>query len=257
MCLLFCFVLLHKIQYKQDYIALDTFKTGSGFTVTYHFYIDPKTDINQLKDAKAVVERPELWKVAINGQQVEKEDGDNYWIDRELQYFPVGEKLKTGENLLTLTADRMSVYAEVMPVYITGKFLVKPLKQGFEITGGKLDSLGSWQKRGYPFYSQKVSYTQKFNITRKNGSYLVRLGQWKGTVAEVFVNGEKAGLITWFPHELNVEPWIREGENEIMVKVVGSLKNTFGYFYKDSKKAWINGPGDWNNAPEKIPSYDQ
>ncbi len=246
----------HKIQYKQDYIALDTFRTGTGFEATYRFSINKNTDLQLLKDAKAVVERPELWKVAINGQPVETEDG-SYWIDREFHFFPIGDKLKKGENTLTLTAERMSVYAELMPVYITGKFKVNPLKQGFEIASGKLDSLGSWQKMGFPFYSQKVSYTQKFNISKTGTDYRVKLNQWKGTVAEVFVNGEKAGLITWYPNELNVEPYIREGGNEIMVKVVGSLKNTFGYFYKDSKKAWINGPGDWNEAPEKIPSPDK
>ncbi len=28
----------HKIQYKQDYLALDTFSAGSGFEMNYHFW---------------------------------------------------------------------------------------------------------------------------------------------------------------------------------------------------------------------------
>ena len=49
---------------------------------------------------------------------------------------------------------------------------------------------------------------------------------------------------------------VKEGDNEITVKVVGSLKNTFGHFFR-GEGSWISGPGDWNLAPEEIPSMDQ
>jgi hypothetical protein len=37
---------------------------------------------------------------------------------------------------------------------------------------------------------------------------------------------------------------------------MGSLKNTFGYFYKNNNR-WINGPGDWDTAPAKTAGIDE
>ncbi len=245
----------HKIQYRQDYVARDTFPDNSGFSASYHFTISRDTDQLQMQEFRAVVEGHELWDVYINDNLVQKEEG-TYWIDKDFHYFPVGRYLKQGKNTLTIKAARMSLFAELMPVYLTGSFLLQPLEKGFEITEGTINSLGSWKEQGYPFYSQKVSYSHKFNIDEPDREYFVRLNEWNGTTAEVFVNGEKAGQICWSPNELKVGHLLKEGDNQVTVKVVGSLKNTFGHFYKN-RSSWISGPGDWNISPEEIPSIKQ
>jgi len=244
----------HKIQYKQDYLALDTFKTGSGFEVKYHFAISGNADPETLNKLFAVVERPELWEVFVNDKKVVK--SDKWWIDREFFKFPIGGMVQKGLNTLMLKAPRMSVHAELMPVYIVGDFVLNPLKQGFEISAGKLSELGTWKSMGYPFYSQKVSYSENFEIQKSTSQFKVKLNKWNGIVAEVFVNQKKAGVIAYPPYELNIGKFIIEGKNEVSVKVIGSLKNTFGYFYKDNNR-WINGPGDWDTAPAKIPGIGQ
>ena len=86
--------------------------------------------------------------------------------------------------------------------------------------------------------------------------FKVNLSGWSGTIAEVRVNNQDAGIIAWPPEELDITQLLTEGKNEISVRVVGSLKNTFGYFYEDNNK-WINGPHDWNKAPENQPGIDQ
>jgi hypothetical protein len=244
----------HKIQYKQSYLAMDTFKTGSGFEVNYHFTISKSMDPKQLSLLSAVVERPELWDVYLNGKKLDR--SDQWWIDRDFHQFPLGDKVEKGMNTLTLKAQKMSVLAELMPVYIIGDFILNPLKKGFEITGGNMTKPGSWKTNGYPFYGQQVSYVQNFKVDKTARDFVVKLNNWNGTMAEVMVNGNAAGLILWPPYELNVGSWIKDGDNEIKVKVTGSLKNTFGYFYK-SNRQWINGPGDWDEAPADIPSLDQ
>ncbi len=244
----------HKIQYKKDYLMLDSlFDAGSGFEASYHFVINENLGTEQLRSIRAVVERPELWQVSINGQEVSTTEGE-FWIDREFPVFPIGEFLNPGKNTLSLKAPRMHILAEVMPVYLLGDFLLQPGKKGFEICGGEIDKLGSWQEAGLPFYSQKVAYSQNFEVEKKaEASYKVRLTNWKGSISEVRVNGEPAGLISWQPHELDVSSLIRSGENVVEVKVFGSLKNTFGFFYHDNK-SWIFGPHSWNEAPDHIPS---
>ncbi len=243
----------HKIQYKRNYLDLDTlFKDSSGFEVNYHFNINSNLSPEVMKAIRAVAERPELWKVTINGQAVSKQEG-SYWIDKDFPVYAIGDFLKPGTNTLTLTAPRMTILCEVMPVYILGDFLVKPAEKGFEISAGDITALGSWREAGMPFYSQKVSYTQQFTIEKKSESvYKIRLKGWSGSVAEVIVNGEPAGLIAWPPYEQNVTSFLKEGTNEITVNITGSLKNTFGFFYQKND-GWIFGPSSWNNAPEKNP----
>ena len=146
-----------------------------------------------MKSIRAVVERPELWSVSINGKEISKIEG-SYWIDKSFPLFVVGEYLKPGENTLTLKAPRMHVLAEVMPVYFIGDFLVKPAKQGFEISNGNIKTLGSWREAGLPFYSQKVAYTQVYSVAKKAGTaFKVKLNRWNGSVSEVLVNGQIAG----------------------------------------------------------------
>ena len=244
----------HKIQYKQEYVALDTFKTNSGFEVNYHFTIGQNTTDETISKLSAVVERPELWDVLVNGEKVEK--SDEWWIDREFFKFPIGNKVRKGPNLLTLKAAKMSVYAELMPAYIVGDFILNPLNQGFEISTGTLSGLGPWKSLGYPFYSQKVTYTENFEVPVNRDQYKLKLNKWNGVLAEVFVNNKSAGIIAYPPYELNISKLVIKGNNEISINVIGSLKNTFGYFYKDNHR-WIDGPGDWDTAPEKIPGIGQ
>ena len=85
----------------------------------------------------------------------------------------------------------------------------------------------------------------------------MRLNRWNGTVAEVLVNGERAGLIAFPPNELDVTGMLKEGINDITVKVTGSLKNTFGFFYRENGYSWIYGPWEWDYAPARIPSGDK
>ena len=245
----------HKIQYKQDYLALDTFKTGSGFELTYHFNMAANADLNSLGNLDVVVERPELWDVYLNGSKLSK--SDKWWIDREFFRFPVAGFLKKGSNVLTLKAAKMSVHAEVMPAYLVGDFKLTPLKQGFEVTNGSIDQLGSWKALGHPFYSQQVSYNQKYKSLQSGKGYQIKLNRWNGTMAVVYLNGKKAGLITAPPYEFSLPASILAGENTVGVEVIGSLKNSFGFFYKSSAGKWIIGPGDWDTAPKSLPAFEQ
>jgi hypothetical protein len=247
----------HKIQYKKNYLELDSlFTKDSGFEASYYFQINENLSADAMKSIRTVVERADLWRVSINGQEVSHLKGE-YWIDKDFQVFSVGEFLKKGRNTVTLKAPRMHILAEVMPVYLLGDFLVNPGKKGFEIAEGTIRKMGSWKESGMPFYSQKVAYSRKFNVEKSSETtFKVRLNSWNGSVSEVWVNGKPAGLIAWQPHELDVTGWIKEGENEIVVKVCGSLKNTFGFFYNNNDN-WIHGPHSWNNAPEEIPAASE
>ena len=243
----------HKIQYRKNYLELDTLFEGiPGFEASYHFKVTGDLDPDAAGQIRAVVERPGLWSVSVNEHDVPATPG-KYWIDKDFAVYAVGSYLKHGENTLRLKAPRMHILAEIMPVYLLGDFLVKPSDKGFEITVGKIGSTGSWQEAGMPFYPGKVAYSMSYSVNRDEGAaFKVKLRDWKGVVAEVLVNGRPAGIIAWQPYELDVTEWIQEGQNDIKVTVTGSLKNTFGPFH-DHSDDWIIGPHSWIKAPAHQP----
>jgi hypothetical protein len=81
------------------------------------------------------------------------------------------------------------------------------------------------------------------------------LNTWQGTLAEVIVNQKSAGIIAWEPHELNITPWIKNGYNEITVKIYGSLTNLFGPRHEYT--AGISPPHSVYNIPDKQPLGNQ
>lgn len=247
----------HKIQYKTNYLDLDTmFSDGSGFTADYHFEIDKSVESGWMKTMRGVIERSELMNVKVNGKEV-KPNPDEYWIESEFKTFAIGEHLKKGMNTISVSAERMHILAEPTPVYVLGDFSVVPGDRGFKITDPATPDFGSWKENGLPFYSQDVDYIQNYRIDNvKVSEFKVKLDDWAGTVAEVWVNGSKGGVIAWPPYELDVSEMMKAGDNEITVKVIGSLKNTFGFFYRDNNK-WIHGPHDWNYAPKEIPGASE
>ncbi len=177
---------------------------------------------------KAVIERPWLWSVSVNGNEVKPEAG-KWWLDKDFGVFSIGKLVKKGDNSISLIVAPMKVNAEIEPVYIVGDFSVIPAEKGWvlEPAVNKLTT-GSWKGQGMPFYSWGVTYSKEFNIGNPDGAYLVSLDNWKGTIAEVTVNGEKATVIAFPPYQSNVTQLIKPGINKIDVKIIGSLKNLLG-----------------------------
>jgi hypothetical protein len=213
------------VQFKTRTVNRDTFGVNTGFTVTYHFTVFEKSDYSTFK---AVVERPWLWSVSVNGNEVKPEAG-KWWLDKDFGVFSIGELVNKGDNTISLVVAPMKVHAEIEPVYIVGDFSVIPAEKGWvlEPAVNKLTT-GSWKELGMPFYSWGVTYSKEFNIENPDGAYLVSLDNWKGTIAEVTVNGEQAAVIAFPPYQSNVTQLIKPGINKIDVKVIGSLKNLLG-----------------------------
>lgn len=115
--------------------------------------------------------------------------------------------------------------------------------------------LGSWKAQKQPFYSWDMGYSKTYTLTDVTGPYAVRLNKWNGTVAEVFVNGEKAGMIAFNPYRLDVTSLLKPGENQVEVRVIGSLKNLLGPHYRDPAPG-LASPWHWKNIQKPIPGAD-
>lgn len=224
------------IQYKDNITARDTM-TNEGFSATYHFSIEENVDHSALK---AVIERPELYTITVNGKNISNQS-ENWWIDRDFRILSIGNYVQPGKNSLTISIKPMKLDAEIAPIYIIGEFRLCPINHGWSIASPyKTMQLGSWRSQGWPFYPHEMLYTQTFTIPSVPAPlYEVQLGKWNGTVAEVIVNGNSAGIIGFKPYTLDVSQWIHPGDNQVDIKVIGSNKNSFGPFHNESSIGFV------------------
>lgn len=235
------------VQYKRRTLDRDHFTDG-GFKTEYRFTVHDAFDYSGMR---LVVERPELFVVKINGTAITPLPGE-WWLDQSFGVYSIGEYVKKGVNTVEVNIEPMSVFAEIEPIYITGNFSVVPETKGWSISAPVEHlTLGSWKAQKQPFYSWDMQYSKSYDIKDLTGAYLVKLGEWKGTVAEVYVNGVKAGIIGFDPYTLNVTPYLKEGANRIDVQVIGSLKNLLGPHYRNPAPG-LASPWHWKNIHEPI-----
>ncbi len=236
------------VQFCNELISR-TFAPDSGFEATYDFIIAQQVP----EKLYIVIERPDLYTITCNDKPVSANKGE-WWLDKAFGKIDIAQDAKIGVNSVTIKVSPFTIYHELEPAYILGTFALKETDSGFVIAGGS-DSdleLGSWKKQGYPFYAAGVSYKQKFNVTSSAGQYLVELGKWYGSVAEVIINGKSAGYIAYKPWQCEVTDLIKQGTNTIEVVVIGTLKNTLGPHHagKGLGSAW---PGMFQQGPETGP----
>ena len=236
------------VQYKTSIVDQNNFENDSGFEVSYTFSVEKALNCSSLK---VVIEHPELWQLSINKKTVEV-DPDSHWLDRKFGVYSIGEFVIQGKNFITLTAHSMTIYSEIEPVYVLGDFNLESQAKGWKLIPAKPLQLGSWKEQGKPFYSETISYTKSFNIEIRDTRYIVKLLEWNGSLANIMVNNKSTGTIFFPPYELDITDQITEGENEISVEVIGTLKNLLGPHHIGSARgtAW---PASFASAPKNIP----
>jgi len=239
------------VQYKRNILDRDNFADG-GFTATYRFTVNDVFDYSQMQ---LVAERPEIFTVKINGNAISQIPG-KWWLDKSFGVYAVGKYVKKGVNIVELSVAPMRIFAEIEPVYILGDFAVVPEDKGWSISAPVTAfTLGSWKEQKQPFYSHQFKYSKLYDVSNMSGAYLVALGKWTGTVAEVYVNGTKAGIIGYDPYRLDITSFIKQGSNRIDVHIIGSHKNLLGPHYKNPAPG-LASPWHWKNITGQIPGLE-
>ncbi len=236
------------VQYKTSILDRDNFSEDSGFEADFSFVVDKDVERSTLR---AVIERPKLWKLSINGHLVTPDQKEN-WLDRAFGVYSIGKHVIAGKNILTINGSPMSVHSELEPVYILGDFDLQSQKKGWKLIPASEIAMGSWRAQGLPYYSEGVSYTKNYRIKSGHKKYILKLPLWYGCVAEVKINRKYAGIIGWSPAELDITDRITNGDNEISVIVYGTLKNLLGPHYNGPLRgsAW---PSSFHSAPPNQP----
>ncbi|MBD3385844.1 hypothetical protein GF407_13080 [candidate division KSB1 bacterium] len=238
------------IQYKTDIVDKEPLSAADGFEASYYFSIAENADINAMGDLRCVVEWPQLYDFYINGANVQPLPGE-WWLDKGFGVYDIDEHVKLGENRIALKADTMSIHSEMMPVYVLGDFGLHAIDRGWKLVNAPVLQPGAWNQQEHPNYAFSVSYQKRYHL-KAGERYRVKLGEWAGTVAEVLVNGKSAALIAWQPCEADISPFVQSGDNDIVVRVYGSLTNLLGP--KHGYQKGIASPWSIRYAPDGRPA---
>ncbi|MFQ6095708.1 MAG: hypothetical protein ACE5NN_06160, partial [Candidatus Bathyarchaeia archaeon] len=176
-----------------------------------------------------IVEKAQIWKLQVNGQPVSTATREWHW-DKQFGKIDITDYVKVGKNVVELSCN-YDMDVPVEDLYLIGEFGVEKVSETEYALTDEPDSLhdGDWVGQGYPFYAGTIRYKTRFNVKRTNGEeILIRLPGAKGSLFLVHVNGEGPIPICWQPLEADITKFVRDGENELAIDVVGSLRNTFG-----------------------------
>ncbi len=237
-----------QVQYKDNIVCCDTFPP-SDITVRYKFL---SKDCLCSANPSFVCENPELWEVRLNGKPLHRMKGVHL-LDPKDGVYPLYDYVRSGENVIELHRNRMSVFAEITFAFIAGDFNVEATPgHRWRLSSPKSPGLGAWTSQGMPFYGFGVAYTREFDVPDTVGKRTLHLGRWKGTVAEVWVNGEKAGLIFRKPYQLDISSFLHPGKNEVSVVCIGSLSNLYGPHFRP--RGGSMEPRHWYFDPKPTPA---
>ncbi|MGA2865718.1 MAG: glycosyl hydrolase [Verrucomicrobiota bacterium] len=235
------------VQFKDELIS-KKFPAGSGFEATYRFQVEGAAPAN----LAVIIERPDLYTITCNGQAVTATPGA-WWLDKSFGRIELASAARAGENVLTLKASPFTMFHELEPAYLLGDFALKPADHGFVLGPDQpLSGTSGWNVQGHPFYSAGVAYREHFDLDKAAGRSAVALKGWRGSVAKVSVNGKLAGYIDAPPWECDVTKWMRRGENDIEVTVIGTLKNMLGPHHGNPPLG-AAGPASFQRGPNPGP----
>lgn len=137
----------------------------------------------------------------------------------------VGSHLKDGRNEIRLEVVADPSGGLLEPVRLMGKFGVALEEDGATITQMPASlTPGSWTEQGFPFYSGTICCETDFRLDERPAQALLSFPA-VADMADVWVNGEHAGLLAWPPLEVAITSLLKAGLNRLRMDVTNSMTN--------------------------------
>ena len=213
------------------------------------------------------IERPDLYRISVNGTSVDTNAECGWWVDKSLRRVPIDPSLfRQGSNKIVLNCDYDEYHPGLEVIHLLGSFGTEV--HGTNVVITKLPEklkLGNWVKQGLAFYSGAVSYLKTIRPRLRGGQRLfVEVPKYSGTCVRVLVNGKSAGVIAWEPNEIDITNCVDEGTTELVIQVFAHRRNSHGPLHQAVEgaaqimKGWV-GPqafvtrGDgWTDAYDLV-----
>lgn len=112
-----------------------------------------------------------------------------------------------------------------------------PLKPGAQFLTGVAKPLEDWSTWGVDKFSGLVDYDATVTLQSAGGRMQLDLGTVHDG-AEVWVNDKPCGMRLWAPYEFDISDAVREGTNQVRVRVANLINNSYG----DVQASGLLGP---------------
>lgn len=221
--------LWNSIQFSSEYLDKNKeYKEGSGFEAIYNAKINKGELPSKIY---AVVERPDLMKLRVNGCEVPW-TGEKHYLDYKIGRIDISDYVKEGDNEFILWADRFDVRMEVEALILEGEFGVDIDSETDRfIICKKPEELtyGSWLDQKYKFYPNAVVYTYEATLDKKPEAAQIALGKYTASAVSVTVNGQYVSIVgrDGLDHA-DITDQLKAGTNTIAVRVCASFRNLYG-----------------------------
>lgn len=163
-------------------------------------------------------------------------------FDSQMRWVDLTASARHGRNVLAV---RMTITGPsgglTDRVKLAGQFSVADGADGPRL-GRPVAALrpASWAEQGYPFYSGTGVYRRRFSFPESPAGrrHFLEIPMLDDCL-EVSVNGHSAGVFLWDPYLTDVTGLLREGENEVELRVANTLSNLLN---ADRRPSGLAGP---------------
>jgi hypothetical protein len=217
-----------------------------------------------------VLESPERFDVAVNGQSISNADA-GWWVDISFRKLDVSSVVQAGRNEIVLSGVGTRD-TELESIYLIGHFgvsgirlrgegryngqifdryasvfrvtdLPNVVRAGRDAEGLPVDLTAS----GLPFFAGRVRLRQTVMLPGFEGRAVLEVDDLRAAVAHVWVNGQSMGTVAWPPHRVDITAGVRVGENVIEVELVNTLRNLLGPHHHIGGDRGRTGPRDFRD----------
>ena len=243
-------------------------------------------EINSVpKNAGIAIETPDIFKIWVNGRELEKKDC-GFFRDRSFRKLDISGMLSEGENVITLETEfcqservyenieKASVFEseknkltydmEIEPIYLIGDFSVsaKECKEisegvircsGFSIEEPKKKiSLKNIESSGFLFFAGELILEKCFEL--EDTDYSLSLARLGGSAVHARVNDGGELVSIWNSDVFDIKEYLRKGKNKITLRISNNLRNLLGPHHLEIGESFSVNPKEfykekcvWNN----------
>jgi len=222
----------------------------------YKIYVD-----NIPSSIFLLCETPEIYKISINGTEIDKVD-QGFYLDISFRKINIAGCIQKGINTVVLETvilqsekvfdniekaqqfegvkNKLTYDMEIEPIYIIGDFSVRtegPFKEHnneFALYGGQfvIDkpkeqvSLQNLERQGFVFFAGSITVSKEFEIEDNN--YKLDFIKTGFNVVEVYINNIKVKTLLWEPFFIDLRDKLIKGKNNITMRLADNLQNMLG-----------------------------
>ena len=215
--------------------------------------------------------------VFLNGEKAAPYDGQSYYYAKAFEVIKLPDACRVGQNVLTVKrhfrpltkaqSDITSLFecqtgTELENMYLLGDFGVYGTPEQtfsqlirfdrrYVLDDLKCTASGELTRNGYAFYVGNVLLSQTFAFEKSDGNVFLEIGDFHGSVAEVFVNGISCGDVCKPPYRVDVTKALCDGENKLAVRLYNTLRPILGPYHNPRREegaCWGGGYGDPDSA---------